>query len=114
VIRLLADENFQQPVLRGLLLRLPELDVVTAEEVGLRATPDEDILAWAAAENRVVVTHDISTFLPAAFRRLANGDPHPGTIGIPWLTPIGRAVEFLLVLISTGSEADFEGSVIQY
>ena len=35
VIRFLADEDFDNDILRGALLRLPDLDVVRVQDVGL-------------------------------------------------------------------------------
>ena len=35
MLRLLADENFNNDIVRGLLLRSPELAIVRAQDVGL-------------------------------------------------------------------------------
>ena len=35
MLRLLADENFSGDIVRGLLLRQPDLDLVRAQDVGL-------------------------------------------------------------------------------
>ena len=58
MIKLVSDENFDGDILRGLLRRLPELQVVRVLDVDLTATPDPIILAWAAGEGRVLLTHD--------------------------------------------------------
>jgi hypothetical protein len=50
VIKLATDENFHGAILRGLLRRMPVLDVVRVQDVGLAQTPDPVILAWAARE----------------------------------------------------------------
>lgn len=54
-MRILADENFPGPVLRA--LRAQGHDVLSAKE-SLRGAGDEEILARAQAEGRVVVTFD--------------------------------------------------------
>jgi predicted nuclease of predicted toxin-antitoxin system len=61
VTRLLTDENFDGDIVRGLLRRMPELDVVRVQDVGLAETPDPNILAWAAADQRILLTHDRDT-----------------------------------------------------
>ena len=74
MLRLLFDENINRRVLRGLKLRLPGLDYKTAQEVGLKGTPDPDVLASAAEQNRILVTHDLKKFhlcLRACRRRSA-------------------------------------------
>jgi len=60
-LRLLTDENFNGNILRGLMRRLPELDIVRAQDVGLMNTDDPDILEWAASEGRILLIHDDRT-----------------------------------------------------
>ena len=45
MIKLVTDENFDGDLLRGLVRRLPELDVVRVQDVGLAQTPDPNILS---------------------------------------------------------------------
>lgn len=54
--RLYADENFPQPVVE--LLRRLGHDVLTIHEAGKAglATPDEEVLAFAAATGRALLT----------------------------------------------------------
>jgi Domain of unknown function (DUF5615) len=52
MLRFLADENFDDRILRAMLEQEPALDVVRAREVGLTATDDRDLLEWAASEAR--------------------------------------------------------------
>jgi len=59
-MRLLSDENFNGAILRGLIRRLPKLDVVRVQDVGLRQTDDATILEWAANEDRILLTHDVT------------------------------------------------------
>jgi hypothetical protein len=44
VIRLLADENFNGIVVRGLLQRKPDLDIIRVPEAGLTGAPDPEVL----------------------------------------------------------------------
>ena len=54
MLRLLADENFNGDIVRGLLLRRSALDIVRAQDVGLTETDDSEVLTWAADNNRIV------------------------------------------------------------
>jgi hypothetical protein len=54
VLKLVSDENFNADILRGLYRRRPDLDVLRVQDIGLNATPDPDILAWAAREGRIL------------------------------------------------------------
>jgi predicted nuclease of predicted toxin-antitoxin system len=58
MLRRLADESFNGDIVRGLLLRQPDLDLVRVQDVGLAGADDRDVLAWAAKNNRIVLTHD--------------------------------------------------------
>jgi predicted nuclease of predicted toxin-antitoxin system len=60
-VRLLTDENFNGSILRGLIKRLPKLDVVRIQDVGLIHADDPTILEWAANEQRILLTHDVAT-----------------------------------------------------
>jgi len=55
-IRFHLDENVN-PVI-ALALRRYGIDVTTTVEANLRSSSDEDQLAYAQRENRVIVTHD--------------------------------------------------------
>lgn len=60
-MRWLADENFNNDILRALRRRSPSIDIVRAQDVGLTGVDDEAVLAWAAEQDRVLLTHDVST-----------------------------------------------------
>ena len=61
MLRLLIDQDLDHVILRGLLLRVPNLDVITAHQVGLSNASDPEVLAWAAEQERILVTHDRRT-----------------------------------------------------
>lgn len=67
------DENVDHEILRG--LRNRGIDVTTPAEAGLLETPDEDHLAYARREGRVVFTH-YSDFL----RLSGLGHEHAGIV----------------------------------
>lgn len=50
------DEQFPHAVARA--LRRAGIDVVTADEAGLRSAPDLEVLAHALRERRMLLTHD--------------------------------------------------------
>jgi predicted nuclease of predicted toxin-antitoxin system len=61
MIRLAADENLNNDIIRGVLRRQPDLDIVRVQDVGLSSADDPVVLEWAAQEERVLLTHDVST-----------------------------------------------------
>ena len=74
-MRFLTDENFNGAILRGLMRRLPTLDVIRVQDVGLRNTDDPIILEWAANEGRILLTHDVATITMYAYERVNQGLP---------------------------------------
>jgi len=78
MLRLLADENFNGDIVRGLLLRQPELDIVRVPDVGLAGAGDPVILDRAAENGRILLTHDRATMPDHAFERIAGGEKMSG------------------------------------
>lgn len=111
MLPLAADANFNGRILRGLALRIVSLDVITAQDARLEREPDPGVLAWAAEERRVLLTHDIRTMPPAAAARIADGLMMAGVFLVSEKTPIGEAIEALRVLILAGQPGDMDGRV---
>jgi hypothetical protein len=110
-VRFLTDEDFDNDVLRGLLRRLPDLDVVRVQDVGLRRQLDPIVLEWADQQDRIIVTHDVQTMPGHAYDRLAAGQRIAGVCFIPRTVPIGQAIDDLVVIAQCSKEADWENQV---
>ncbi len=111
MLRLAADENFNGDIVRGLLRRNPLVDIVRVQDVGLSGANDPAVLGWAAEENRVVVTHDVSTLAGHAFARVTAGQRMPGVFAVPSLASIGRTIDDLLLLAECSHEGEWHGRV---
>jgi hypothetical protein len=90
-VRCLADENFNGDILRTVRHRRPEIDIVRVQDVGLSGAPDPQILEWAAREERVVITHDVSTLAGFAYERIVGSLPMPGVMIVSDNLGIGAA-----------------------
>ena len=112
VLLFLADENFNNDVVRGLLRRQPNLDIVRVQDVGLSGADDPRVLAWAAHTNRILLTHDVSTITRFAIERVAAGQPMPGVVEVTRLLPVGRVIEDLLLLAETSLDGEWNGLVL--
>jgi len=112
MVRLAFDENFNNNVLRGLLRRQPGLDIVRVQDAGLQSADDPAVLAWAAAEGRVLASHDVATLTAFAYARVTAGQPMPGLIETGPDVPIATAIEELLLIAECGEPGEFEGRVI--
>lgn len=106
MLRLASDADFNGIVYRALLRRQPDLDILRAQDVGLRTAPDPDVLAWSASEGRLLLSHDRSTITQFAYERVRAGLPMPGVLIVPNQgAPIGALVDDIL-LVALGSSQD--------
>ena len=60
MLRLVADENFNNNIIHGVSRRNAEADIVRVQDVGLSGADDPTILEWAAQQRRILLTHDVS------------------------------------------------------
>lgn len=102
--RFLADENLNAKIIAGLLRREPAIDFQTARDAGLFGLPDEEVLAVAARENRILVTHDRET-MPVHFARFIVDTTSTGVLIISQTGAIRDAIEQILMIWSA-SQAD--------
>ena len=78
----------------------------------MRSADDAAVLAWAAAEGRPLVSHDVSTMVGFAFERVRAGKPMPGLVEVGSDLPLARAIEDLLLIAECGRTGEWEGQVI--
>ena len=109
---LLADENFDNDIIRGLLRRRPGLDIQRVQDVGLSGASDPAVLQWAAQEQRILLTHDVSTVTHYAYQRIEAGLSMPGVIKVSPALPVGQVIEDILLLAELSLEGEWEGRII--
>jgi len=111
MLLLIADENFNNDIVRGLLRRKPDLDIVRVQDVGLSGADDPTILEWAAQENRVLLTHDVSTITKYAYERVQAGKKMPGVFEVSRTIQVGVAIEDILWLVECSLDEEWEGQI---
>jgi hypothetical protein len=111
MLRLLADENFNNQIVRGILRRRPEIDIVRVQDVDLSKTDDRVILEWAAQQGRILLTHDVETMTRYAYERVQAGLEMPGVFEISRSVPVGLAIEEILLIAEGSFEDEWEGQV---
>lgn len=110
-MRWLADENLNNDIVRGLLRRKPDLDIVRVQDAGLSGVDDPALLAWAAAQDRVLITHDVSTVTTYAYRRAASGEHMPGVFEVSRSVPVAVVIDDILLLSECSNEGEWRGQV---
>lgn len=111
MLRFAADENFNNAILRGLLRRDSDLDIVRVHDVGLSGADDPTVLEWSAQEERILLTHDVTTITRYAYERVRAGKPMPGVFEVGRDVSIGIAIEDIFLIAECSVEGEWEGQV---
>ena len=112
MLKLLADEDFTRIIFEGVRARSPQVDFVRVQDVEIAGWLDEPILQWAAADNRVVVSHDVNTMRAAAHDAIAAGLPMAGMVLVHQSVAFRTAIEQLQWLAENASETELHRDVI--
>jgi Domain of unknown function (DUF5615) len=112
MLRLATDEDFNNRILRGLIRRKPELDIWRVQDAGLIGKSDAEVLEWAAAEGRVLLTHDVTTMKQHADKRIAAGMSMPGVFIVSQEILIAQAIEDILLIAEYSLGGEWEGQII--
>ncbi len=111
MLLLATDEDFNNRILRGLLRRNPALDIVRMQDAGLRGRGDAELLEWAATEERILLTHDVTTMKQYVDERIAAGLPMPGVFELSQDMPIGEAIKEILLVAEYSLDGEWEGQI---
>jgi hypothetical protein len=112
-VKWLADENFRHAIVRGLLRRSTSFDIVRAQDIGqVSAENDFVMLAWATQEERVILTHDLSTMIPAMTRQMRNASRCAPIVLVPDSLAVATAIEDILLMDECSNESDWVAGVI--
>lgn len=98
-VRFQADADLNQIILSALLRREPTIDFQTAMAAESQGVDDADVLVRAAADGRILVTHDRRT-MPQHFADYIAQETSPGLLVIPQSLSVAAAVEDLLLIWS--------------
>ncbi len=112
MVRLLSDENINGDLIRTLLQLRPTIDLIRVQDVGLRGATDPTILAWAAEDDRILLTHDRATVPDFAFARCAAGQSMTGVFVLAQRRPIRQIIDELLMIDACSDHAEWAGRVV--
>ena len=112
MLRLLADQNFNNDVVRGVRLRNASAEFVRVQNFDLSQAEDPEVLAWAADNDYIVVTHDRATMPDFAYERVLAGLPMPGVFVINDRLAVRDAIDELLLVYGCSTSFDWVGRVV--
>ncbi len=111
MIRFLADENFNRHFIRALEMRAPHVDILLAQQVGLGGRDDDVLLAWAAENGRVLLSHDYKTVPLHARRRIQHGRAMSGVLLMRRSLPVRFVVDELVLRAECTDLEDWDGQI---
>jgi hypothetical protein len=106
-MKFLADENFDNRIVRGLLRRQPDLDILRVQDLEIAGADDLTVLGWAAQAGRILLTHDERSIPHYVHERLAAGETIAGVIVASDSLAISAVIEDVLIIVECSSEAEW-------
>jgi hypothetical protein len=105
-VRFQADADLKLAVASGVRRRNLAVDFQTAVEARLPGLPDPEVLALAAREGRVLVSHDRQT-MPTHFAKFVSAATSPGVIIVPQSLPVREVIDDLLLIWEASEAAEW-------
>jgi hypothetical protein len=103
-VRFQADADLNEIIVKAALRREPSIDFQTARAANLSGLKEEEVLALASRDGRLLVTHDRRT-MPRHFAEFIESATSFGLLIVPQKMSIADVVEDL-ILIWVASEAE--------
>jgi hypothetical protein len=111
-LKFLADENFDNDILRALRLKRNNVDVIRVQDISeILGADDPTVLEWAANENRILLTHDVQTMTKYAYERVTANQKMLGVFEVKRNATIGSIVDDLLLVIDYSDPEEWENQV---
>lgn len=109
-VRFQADADLNEHIVTGVLLRVPEIDFKTANQSLLEGVPDGTVLALAAAESRILVTHDNKT-MPSHFAVFLEQSISWGVVVVRKKLSVRSVIEDLLSIWINFDAEDYKNRI---
>ena len=110
-IKFQAGNDFDARIIRALKKLNPAIDFQTAPAVGFHlGTPDDQVLAVAADQGRILVSHDLQT-IPHHFGQFISSRSSPGVIIVSQSLSIKEAADWLLLIWEASEAEEYVNSI---
>jgi len=111
-VRFQADADLNAEIVTGVRRREPNIDFQMADEINIRRLRDPEVLALAAQENRILVTHDRRT-MPRHFADFILHHSSPGVFIIAQTMSVRVAIEELLLVWAASASAEWRNLIVE-
>ena len=101
-----ADNDLDQRIVAALLRIEPAINFQSAIELNLHGLDDSAVLALAAFEKRILVSHDQST-MPIYFAEFISANTSAGVLIVPQTLSLETVVEEILIIWSASKAEEW-------
>lgn len=105
-VRYQADADLNQVIVTGVLRREPLIDFQTAFAAGLEGLKDQKVLAVAAQQARILITHDRKT-MPSEFADFVISGESTGVLIVSRNLAFETVIEELVLIWSASSAEEW-------
>lgn len=105
-IRYQADADLNQNIVTGVLRREATIDFQTAPAAKLEGVKDTEVLAIAARQKRILISHDRKT-MPSEFAQFIINNQSSGVIIVSRKVPIEVIIEELILIWAVSSAEEW-------
>jgi uncharacterized protein DUF5615 len=109
--RFLADHDLNEAIVDGTVRREPLIEFLKSRDIGLHVRPDADVLAWAATQDLIVISHDVNTMPAEAYARVGAGQPLAGLLMVQQSHPVREIIESLVLIWAASEAEEWHGQV---
>lgn len=110
-IRFQADADLNHIIVSAVMRRAPAIDFRTATATGLAGVKDQEVLALAARDGRILVSHDQRT-MPRHFGEFIASHRSPGLIVVPQHLPLGDVVDDLILIVTATQPEEWTERIV--
>jgi len=107
-VRYQADNDLKKAIVHGVWRHEPAIDFRSARSAGLDSVRDLDVLSRAAAEGRILISHDVSTMPPSFQQFIGSGNRSPSLFLVPQSASAGAVIESLLLVWLASESSEWE------
>jgi hypothetical protein len=112
-VRFQADADLRQAIVAGVMRRQPDLDFQSANEAQLEGIKDPDVLAIAARDGRVLVTHDRKT-MPTEFGKFISAQASSGVLILSQSRPISEAIDAIILIWEASTAEEWVNQIMTF
>ena len=109
--RFLADHDLNEHIVTGVRRRAAGVEFRRVRDVGLDGRTDPEVLAYAAEQRLLVVSHDVNTMPAHVRRRLTAGLPVAGLLTVRQTAPVADVIDSLVLVWSSSEAEEWQGQI---